>query len=288
MRLANRPQLHWEAMDIERRVGFRGARYTGTNSFLTFGLALVITVGFYVVLSPFATTPFATMFLERGGIPYFEVFFSSWCLSILFIKWRKLVLQGKALTCSIVPDEPDFVLSPANANEVIENLHYIADDPKRFMLLNRIDRALANLKNIGRVSDIEEILRSQAENDESVTESTYTLMKGFIWAIPVLGFIGTVQGLSVAIGGFGEVLGKTAEMSEIRASLQSVTGGLAVAFETTFIALVLAVCIQLIMTAIKGKEEAFLDACNEYCHQHITSKLRTMMVDESKQIEGSP
>lgn len=37
-------------------------------------------------------------------------------------------------------------------------------------------------------------------------ETSYALVQGFVWAIPVLGFIGTVVGLSQAIGGFTAVL----------------------------------------------------------------------------------
>jgi len=87
-----------------------------------------------------------------------------------------------------------------------------------------------------------------------------------------------------------EVLAKAKEIqsSELRASLQIVTGGLAVAFETTLIGLVAAVMIQLLLTALKRKEELFLDECSEYCHRHIVSKLRTIPVEEEAQVEGAP
>lgn len=297
------PKLHWEARDFERRLGFAGAKYTGTNTFLTFAMGLILAVLFYLALLlvtryHFRKPPadvvappdvkFAEMFFERGPVPYFIVLFSSWCLAVLFVKSRKLKLQREALEYSILPEEPDFVLSPITADDILDNLRELTDNPKHFLLLNRIERALSNLKNIGRVSDIDDILRSQAENDENYTESSYTAVRGFIWAIPVLGFIGTVLGLSSAIGGFGAVLSKTVEVSELRTSLQTVTGGLAVAFETTLIGLVAAVGIQLLLTDLKRKEELFLDECNEYCHRHIVSRLRTLPVEEEAQVEGAP
>ena len=48
-------------------------------------------------------------------------------------------------------------------------------------------------------------LDGEAENDENQVSSSYTLLNGLVWAIPVLGFIGTVQGLSQAIGKFERV-----------------------------------------------------------------------------------
>lgn len=285
---ASSPELYWEAKDFERRLGFKGAKYTGTNTFLCLGIGLILATAFYVALAPFTKYRFAKMFFERGPTPYFIVFFAAWSLAILFVKSRKLKLQKKSLDYSILPEEPDFVLSPITADDILKRLYVLSDNPKHFLLLNRIERALSNLKHIGRISDIDDILRSQAENDENYAESTYTAVRGFIWAIPVLGFIGTVLGLSKAIGGFGAVLAQAVEITELKGALQGVTGGLATAFETTLVALVAAVGIQLFLTAVKRQEELFLDECNEYCHRHIVSKLRTLAVEEDALVEGAP
>jgi hypothetical protein len=96
------------------------------------------------------------------------------------------------------------------------------------------------------------------------------------WAIPVLGFIGTVMGLSTAIGGFAAVLQSAEDLSQIKSSLQGVTGGLATAFETTLQALVAALIIQLILTFLKKSEEEFLDECSEYCVRNVVNRLRIM------------
>jgi len=279
--------LHWAAKDIEQRIGFKGAKYTGTNSFLTFAIGLLLAVAFYCALIPFRESYFGQMFFRRGWVPYAIVLLSGWNLAILFVKWRKLAMQRLALRYAIVPEDPSFVLSPITAEDVIGRLYEIASNPRQFLLLNRIERALSNLKNIGRVADVDDIMRSQAENDENYIESTYTLIRGLIWAIPVLGFIGTVLGLSEAIGGFGAVLAQGgADAAQLRMSLQGVTGGLAVAFETTLIGLVSAVAIQLLLTAVKKGEDNFLDDCNEYCHRFIISKLRTIPTDDDSE-EGA-
>lgn len=268
------PTLSWIRSDIEQRLGFRGARYTSVNNFLSFLCACVLTIIFYTAVANSEGTYFAAMFRDRGFVPYFIVFFSAWCCAILLIKWRKLNLQRRALNVSFLPEQHDFILSPANVGDVLANLYQAVDDPKRFVVLNRVLVALSNLKNLGRVTDVEEILRSQAEHDEAATETSYALLRGFIWAIPVLGFIGTVVGLSYAIGAFGGVLAEATEVSEIAASLKGVTAGLATAFETTLEALVAALAIQLALTFLKKSEEEFLDSCRDYCHRNVVNRLR--------------
>ncbi len=216
------------------------------------------------------------MFFERGTVPYVIVFFSSWALAILLLKSRKLAFQRQALQYMVVPKDHDFVLSAGNADRVMEQIYTTVDDPKHFVLFNRISIALANLRNLGRIADVDDILRSQAAHDESLLDNSYSLVTGLIWAIPVLGFIGTVLGLSQAIGGFGCVLESAGEVSEITGQLKYVTAGLATAFETTLEALVAALVIQMLMTFLKKSEQDFMDACSEYCVRHIVNRLRIM------------
>ena len=151
------------------------------------------------------------------------------------------------------------------------------------MLIWRVECALGNLKNIGRVSDVSALLSDLAEQDANYVESSYTLPKGLIWPIPVLGFIGTVLGLSQAVGGFGSVVASGADLEALKGALGGVTGGLATAFETTLIALVAALIIQILLTFLQQKEDAFLDACASYCHNQLTSRLK--MVDILDEVE---
>ena len=196
-------------------------------------------------------------------------------MSILFVKKRKLSFQRKALDLKPFPDDPDFLLNADSAQHVIAVIHRLVDDSRHFVLLNRIERALSNLRNIGRISDVSDILQTQAEYDEGYQDSSFRLINGFIWAIPVLGFIGTVLGLSSSIGEFGTMVEVSGgDPDALKASLGGITSGLSTAFETTLIALVAALIVQLRLTFTQQAESVFLDECSDYCHAHVVSKLR--------------
>ena len=87
------------------------------------------------------------------------------------------------------------------------------------------------------------------------------------------------MGLSIAIGGFGEVLATTTDPSALSDSLKGVTGGLSTAFETTLLALIFALMLQLAVTFLHKAEQEFLDECTEYCQKNIVGKLRMMPFD---------
>lgn len=268
--------LSWARSDIEQKLMFSGNRFTRVNTMLSFLIGLLLTIGFHGILLTMPGTPLHAKFIGQGLIPTSIAFVSAWCLAILFLKWRKLAMQQRCLLMQVLPQEQDFVLSPMTVNRVFDQMLELVDDPRQFMLLNRISIALSNLKNIGRVSDVDEILRSQAESDEAVSESSYVLLNGFLWAIPILGFIGTVLGLSIAIGKFGTVMSASGNAENLVPALQEVTGGLGIAFDTTLEALVAALAIQILVTFLRKSEQEFLDSCTEYCTRNVVNKLKLL------------
>ena len=273
-----RKQLDWHLGDIEQRLGFTGGKYTDVNMFMATILSAVLTSGFYIGLCHVPKSvrdmKYIQMLLERGWTPYAMVFLAIVALVILFVKWRKLAFQKRAFRLELIPVGQSFALTSETALDVLAKLNSLVDEPKRFVLFNRIERALLNLRNVGNLSDVSEMLRSQAENDESHTDSSYGVLSGIVWVIPILGFIGTVIGLSGAIGGFGAVLGADATIDSLRTGLTPVTSNLGIAFDTTFVALIFAMVIQLLLTLLRKKEDQFLDECRDYAHVNIISKLR--------------
>ena len=273
--------LAWSQSDVENRFGFKGGRYTSVNHAFAFLIGALLTGILYALMTfVFVHVPgfsaVATIYMRPSNqfavIPATFFFFGG--MAVLYLKGRKIKFQERALKLSAVPAEPEFVLTETTAATVLTRIHSLVDQPRHFVLLNRIDRALSNFKNIGQVNDVSAIMRAQAENDEDLVASSYTVVNGLVWAIPVLGFIGTVLGLSLAIGRFTATLQAAGDLTLIRASLQGVTGGLATAFESTLVALTFTLLLQLAITFQQKREMAFLDECNDYCHSHIVSKLR--------------
>ncbi len=285
-------KLNWKQMDPEAKWGIPAKKFTSVNNIVSFSLGLVFTLIFYGCLYPFhliGKWQMVNMFFHggpenRSTIPYYTVLLSCWCFAFLLIKWRKLCVQRKAFSLTLVPNDPDYVISPMNAQEIISSINEQACKGADFMVLWRIECALSNLRNIGRVSDVSSLLSDLAEKDSEYVENSYTLPKGLIWAIPVLGFIGTVLGLSQAVGGFGNVVAGGADLNALKNALGGVTGGLATAFETTLIALVAALIIQLLMTFLQQNEEDFLDECSSYCHKNLTSRLK--MIDIREELDA--
>jgi biopolymer transport protein ExbB/TolQ len=267
-------KLSWRRDDFERRLGFNGGRYTKVGALCSGLIALIFTVAYYVTLIFIPESAFTRMFTDRGWTPYAVVFLGFWTFCILFIKTRKIKLQRRPLELPILPVDPDFTLTVDTVDEVADTISKHAESPKDFIVYRRVVQTLSNLRNFGQISDADSLFRTQAEQDENASQTSYALVNGFLWAIPILGFIGTVIGLSQAIGSFTGVLTATSDISTLTPALKDVTAGLSTAFETTLVALAVALALQLFATFVHKSEEELLDACSEYCTVNVVTKLR--------------
>ena len=270
------PKLDARIGDIECMIGFPSGRYTVASAPLWLGVAAVMTILVALVLVIIAPDGYLLLMMNRCWTNWAVVFFSWWCLGILLAKWIKTSIQLRALRAvDIVPRRGDFILSPGTSGDVLRRIKAVAERPKDFLLFRRIDMALSNLGNIGEVRDVGAVLESQADSDGSSVDSSYTVIRSLIWTIPILGFIGTVVGLSQAIGSFTDVLTQTgSDAGSIKSKLGPVVGGLATAFETTLVALVAAVIIQLLSTWVYKREEALLDGITDFTTENVLSRLK--------------
>ncbi|MEO2018035.1 MAG: hypothetical protein ABGZ53_27095, partial [Fuerstiella sp.] len=127
----NTVTLSWTRLDIEQKLFFSGSRFTRVNTLLSLVLAILLTLVFYGVLLLAPGTVFHSKFIGQGIIPTTIVFLSSWCLSILFLKWQKLSLQKRCVGLHLIPDETDFVLSPTTVDRVFDRMLELVDDPRQ-------------------------------------------------------------------------------------------------------------------------------------------------------------
>ena len=151
------------------------------------------------------------------------------------------------------------------------------------IIFRRVRRTLRHLKAIPKKEEVTSILNYQAEIDHNRMQSGYTILNVFIWAIPILGFIGTVFGIGEAIGQFSDFIRSTSSSdlnTQMRSALGGVTSGLSVAFSTTFVALVGVVPIMMLASSLRKREDDLLLSIEEYCLEDLLPNLHVHPGDE--------
>jgi biopolymer transport protein ExbB/TolQ len=107
----------------------------------------------------------------------------------------------------------------------------------------RLATALDFVNRRKSAQDLDDQLRQLADNDAMGLEGSYALTRFITWAIPILGFLGTVLGIT------GAIAGVTPEVLE--ESLSTVTDGLALAFDSTALALALTMVLMFVASNLE-------------------------------------
>lgn len=102
----------------------------------------------------------------------------------------------------------------------------------------RLEKALDKIKLKGSADSLETELRNLADDDAYRAHQGYALVRIIVWAIPILGFLGTVIGITLAVAEL-----KPTNLNEIG----PVVAGLSVAFDTTALALALSIVLMFAM-----------------------------------------
>jgi biopolymer transport protein ExbB/TolQ len=102
-----------------------------------------------------------------------------------------------------------------------------------------------------------------SNSDQEQVERGHILLNTLKQLLPVLGFFGTVLGLSGAMISFPKVASQAQNVEQLRATLQGFASQLSVAFETTLLALGYAVIVVILTAVLKQEEEAFVARIDE-------------------------
>ncbi len=108
----------------------------------------------------------------------------------------------------------------------------------------------------------------------------YNMLRYIMWLLPTLGFIGTVRGISDALAVAGNSNFNDPSL------LSNLTTRLALAFNTTFLALLMAGILVFAMHIIQGREERALNTAGQYCLDNLINWLETeeiRLMDERKE-----
>jgi biopolymer transport protein ExbB/TolQ len=246
---------------------------TDVSLFVSGLIAVGMSVAFLGAMFPLRNYKLGELFLDRGWVPFALVFLMSWSAAILLLKYGKLLRQRRSMLFDLLPTELADEITEKNLDRFVQHIHGLPVEPGQSFLVNRVLRGLEHFRARKSNPVTATMLASQSEIDATSVESSYTILKVFIWAIPILGFIGTVIGIGIAVGQFSGSLEGSADIAALKESLNRVTGGLATAFDTTLLALVMSLLVMFPTSSMQKSEEDLLNWVDEHCNENLLRRL---------------
>jgi hypothetical protein len=242
------------------------------------------TVLFYLALWPFAWSDGKMTYIGRlfigtstmaqgGWVPITEIFLFFWAIGMLVEKWLKIRRQQRGLLYDVLPVGIGETITLSNIDRFIDHIRGLPKDSVGSFLVTRCVRGLEHFRVRKSAADTATMLSSQSDLDASSVDSSYTMFHVFIWAIPILGFLGTVIGVSTAVGSFTGTLEGSSDIGAMKAALKGITGGLATAFDTTLVALAMAMILTFPVSGLQKFEGDLVGQVDEYTNENLLRRL---------------
>lgn len=175
------------------------------------------------------------------------------------------VLRERSTDTERVLDDPDYFDSRdavERATQIGQRLEMLSTKVGRTQIAGRVRDVCAYVRGRQSSEGLEEHLKYLAELASERLGQSFALVRTITWAVPIIGFLGTVIGITIAIA--------NVTPEQLESSLVDVTGGLAVAFDTTALALALSLVLVFASYLIERSEQQILSDVEEFGIKRIT------------------
>ena len=184
-----------------------------------------------------------------------------WCLALLFRRYRLNDIDLHLL-------EADFTGAgeAAGLPEVERRIREAADITPDSVLVQATKAALDDFRLTGSFDSARNAAFEHCLLQEEVLESRLTAIRYILWAIPSIGFLGTVRGIGDAL---------TRANEAIQGDITGVAASLGVAFNSTFVALLVSLALTMISNGLRGREQDRFVKCKTFISGTLMLQLRS-------------
>lgn len=186
-----------------------------------------------------------------------------WAALILQSRYREVWLQRTAFRMDLLPTEEGARILPQDARPLARKVEH-STSKRPFILANMIRLGLGKYAISKSATDVAEVVRNQADVELSRMVSGLATVHYLAWAIPAIGFVGTVRGLGGAFG---------ADAPSIEMFTAQAKDQLKIAFDCTLVALLLSLALMYLINVVQRSEETLVVDAQEYCQEHLLLRL---------------
>jgi len=188
-----------------------------------------------------------------------------WAVAIMGLKARDALSERSLLNEDFVQIGEGMSILPEDTREYTRSIQALPDEARESLLPRTLLAALHRFSSTRNVQDVSEAVRSVCDAESDRLDSELSMVRYIAWAIPSIGFIGTVRGI-------GEALGQA--YRAVEGDIAGVTTSLGVAFNSTFIALVISIVLMFFMHQLQLIQERLVLDTHAYCDQRLLRHLQ--------------
>ena len=188
-----------------------------------------------------------------------------WAVAIMAYKGVIAVKEHRLLETDLVPVSEGTRILPEDAREYARQIQSLPADEQRFLLPRALLAALHRFRATQNIQDVSTTAHGVCNSESDRLESELSMVRYIAWAIPSIGFIGTVRGI-------GDALAQAHKAVE--GDIAGVTQSLGVAFNSTFIALLISIVLMFLLHQLQLHQERLVLDTETYLDDHLIQHLQ--------------
>ncbi|MEZ4935700.1 MAG: MotA/TolQ/ExbB proton channel family protein [Saprospiraceae bacterium] len=234
-----------------------------------FGISICLL--FWVATQLFSGTPGIVRFFELlgGNLPSFiHIFiYASFMYGLLELLNNHKYIRGQygGFNLNLLPMEDQRVITPEEVAKIKLNAIDLEKRGFHYLVAEFIKKACTQYRNDKSISDTLQVFEAQVDNNKGELEGNLEMVRYTINAIVSLGFIGTLIGLSSAIG--------LAHLAKTEEGMPEITSQLNMAFDTTLVALLTGLVLNFLYHRYLEDLDTFYSRTKSYIIDNLISRI---------------
>lgn len=190
-----------------------------------------------------------------------------WAFSIMGYKGYLSWQQSKLLDIDLLKLPIDLPVGPEDTKLLLQRLNELPAKLHHYLLPKALKMTIQRFSATCNVHDAATAMRDVCDSESQRLETELSIIRYIAWAIPSVGFIGTVRGI-------GDALSQANRAME--GDITGVTESLGVAFNSTFIALVISILLMFFIHQLQLLQERLVLDSESYCDMNLITRLRSL------------
>jgi len=187
-----------------------------------------------------------------------------WAFSILGYKGRAVYRQQQLLGRDLLQLPDNLPIGAEDTRGLTERIRDLPESMHDWLLPRALLVAIERFAATRNVQNVSTAARDVCNSEGERLESELSIIRYIVWAIPSVGFIGTVRGI-------GDALGQAHRA--VTGDITGVTASLGVAFNSTFIALVISIVLMFFVHQLQLMQERLVLDCERYVDSRLVRRL---------------
>jgi len=186
-----------------------------------------------------------------------------WGCFLIFDSYRTILKNKYLFTVNLVEEENNENFNPERIIDKLDN--ELPRECSSSPLIQTLRMALWRYAGTRNVQNLSDAVESSMEALAIRQDSENSMIRYLIWAIPSIGFIGTVRGIGQALSMADKALA---------GDIAGMTDSLGIAFNSTLVALLLSVFLMFLFHELQRLQDSEILDTQAYCDKYLLGKIK--------------